>query len=188
MKESLKLALEKYKINKTTLLFIAGLVGILLIALAPKLSFGSNSNNAKTSTTQEQSAEAYAATLEQRLTSILGDVEGVGKVRVMVTLKGGYGYDYAKQEKTNNDRMEDSKSADDKKTQEKSVTEETYILVDGPGGKVPLITEQREPEIKGVVVVCSGGGDPRVVIRVVDTVKVALNISSGMISVSQLSA
>ena len=186
MKEAVNKILEKYKINKTTLLFVAGLIGILLIAISPKLSFGSSSET--TAAVKEQTAEAYAATLEQKLASILGDVEGVGPVKVMVTLKSGYGYGYAKQEKINSDRMEDSKSAEGMKTQEKSVTEETYIRVDGPGGKVPLITEQREPEIKGVVVVCSGGGDPRVVIRVVETVKVALDISSGMISVSQLSA
>ena len=43
-----------------------------------------------------------------------------------------------------------------------------------------------EPEVKGVVVVCQGGDDPLVVRRVVETVRVALNISSSRISVSRL--
>ena len=66
------------------------------------------------------------------------------------------------------------------------MTEQTYVLVDGAGGKVPLVTAQLEPEVKGVVVVCQGGDDPLVVRRVVETVRVALNISSSRISVSRL--
>ena len=46
----------------------------------------------------------------------------------------------------------------------------------------------RSPEVKGVVVVCEGGDDPLVVRKVVDTVKVALNLSSSRISVSRLTA
>lgn len=187
MKEVLDRLLEKYKISRQTLLFAAGLIGIALIAFAPGISFGSDASEAERPA--EQTAEGYAAALEERLTSILQDVEGVGKVKVMITLKSGYSYVYAKQEKNNSDRLEDSKAADSRKTQEKNVTEETYILVDGPGGgKEPLVTAQIEPEIKGVVVVCQGGGNPVVAARVTETVTVALNISSTQITVSQLSA
>ena len=56
------------------------------------------------------------------------------------------------------------------------------------GGKSPLVTARLEPEVKGVVVVCEGGDDPLVVRKVVDTVKVALNLSSSRISVSRLTA
>ena len=114
-------------------------------------------------------------------------MEGVGEVRVMVTLENGYRQVYAKSEKVNNDVLEDIRAQDEKKTQEKQVTEQTYVLVDGAGGKVPLVTARLEPEVKGVVVVCEGGGDPQVVGKVVDTVKVALNISSARIAVSRLS-
>ena len=104
----------------------------------------------------------------------------------MVTLENGYQKVYARSEKTNNDLLEDVRAGDEKKTQEKQVTEQTYVLVDGAGGKVPLVTVQLEPEVKGVVVVCEGGGDPLVAGKVVDTVRVALNISSARVSVSRL--
>lgn len=185
-KDAINRWLAKYNLSKQTLLFIGGLVGIVLIALAPHLSFSSE----KTHETFffEQTAENYAQALEDRLAILLGEVEGVGKVKVMVTLQGGYSYVYAKEAKSNRDRMEDSKTANNKKTQEKNVTEETYILVDSPSGKKPLITAQIEPEIRGVVVICQGGGSPVVAARVIETVKVALNISSAQIAVSQLAS
>lgn len=185
-KDVINRLLQKYNISKQTLIFVAGLIGIVLIALAPSLSF--NHIKSREVPIFQQTAEEYAKALEERLALLLEEVEGVGKVRVMVTLQGGYSYVYAKEAKSNNDRMEDSKTADSKKTQEKSVMEETYILVDGPGGKKPLITAQIEPEIRGVVVICQGGGSPVVAARVIETVKVALNISSAQIAVSQLAS
>ena len=66
------------------------------------------------------------------------------------------------------------------------MTEQTYILIDGAGGEQPLVTAELEPQVKGVVVVCEGGDQPDVVGKVVDAVKVALDISSTRISVSKL--
>lgn len=176
--------LQKYNISKQTLLFVMGLIGIVFIALAPSLSF--HARRPREVPVAQPTSEEYAKALEERLGQLLEEVEGVGKVKVMVTLQGGYSYVYAKEAKSNNDRMEDSRAAESKKTQEKNILEETYILVDGPSGKKPLITAQIEPEIRGVVVICQGGGSPVVAARVVETVKVALNISSAQIAVSQL--
>ena len=49
-------------------------------------------------------------------------------------------------------------------------------------GGSPLVTALNEPEIKGVVVVCAGGGAPKVVAQVT-----ALDISSAKITVSKIS-
>ena len=184
MKEHLILKLGKYKINLQTLVFVLGLVGILLIGLSSMLP--ERTGKAEETGALETDAKAYAAELEGRLQTILQQMDGVGEAQVMVTLENGYRKVYAKSEKVNNDVLEDIRAQDEKKTQEKQVTEQTYILVDGAGGKVPLVTAELEPEVKGVVVVCQGGDRPEVVGKVVDTVKVALNISSARISVSKL--
>lgn len=189
MKEQLIVKVGKYKINLNTVIFLLGIVGILLIGLSSILPEGEKEeaqNPRQGPGVLETDAEAYAAQLEERLRDILEQTEGVGTARVMVTLENGYRQVYAKTEKVNNDVLEDIRAKDEKKTQEKQVTEQTYVLVDGAGGKVPLVTAQLEPEVKGVVVVCQGGSDPLVVRRVVDTVRVALNISSSRISVSRL--
>lgn len=188
MKEQLKLKIGKYQLNLSTLVFFLGLAGILLIGISYLLPAGEGRKTGKDAGVMEADAKTYAAELEGRLCSILEQMEGVGTARVMVTLENGYRNVYAKSEKTNNDILQDIRAEDGKKTQEKQVTEQTYVLVDGTGGKVPLVTAQLEPEVKGVVVVCAGGDDPLVVRKVVDTVKVALDISSARISVSRLTA
>lgn len=189
MKEQILLKVGKYKISLNTVIFLLGIAGILLIGLSSILPEGKKEETGVRRQGEEAlltDAEAYAAQLEERLRDILEQTEGVGTARVMVTLENGYQKIYAKTEKVGSDLSEDIRARDEKKTQEKKTTEQAYVLVDGAGGKVPLVTAQLEPEVKGVVVVCQGGSDPLVVRRVVDTVRVALDISSSRISVCRL--
>lgn len=185
MKEQF-IKIGKHRLNVSTLVFLLGIAGILLIGLSSW--FPEQKGGKKDAGVLETDAKAYAAELETRLTAILQEMEGVGTARVMVTLENGYRNVYARSEKVNNDTLEDVRAENEKKTQEKQVTEQTYVLVDGAGGKVPLVTARLEPEVKGVVVVCEGGDDPLVAGKVVDTVRVALNISSARVSVSRLAA
>lgn len=170
---------------KTMVLLVVGLVGIFLIGIAPMLSKEASSQ--QTNSVEIPSAEEYATALEQKLCSILGQIEGVGQVEVMVTLKSGYTYSYAVTEKKDTDVSEEYKSEDQRKTQEKNTTEQSYVLIEDADRAVPLITELGEPEIKGVVVVCEGGGDPAVVLRITESVRIALDISSARITVSKRS-
>ena len=127
-----------------------------------------------------------AAALESRLEGILGRIDGVGEVEVMITLKSGYTYTYAVTEKVNSDVSEEYKSDDQRKSQQKNTTEQSYVMVEDGGS--PLVTALNEPEIKGVVVVCAGGGAPKVVAQVTAAVKTALDISSAKITVSKISS
>lgn len=189
MKKPIILKLGKYSIDLNTVICILGIAGILLIGLSSILPERKKAaQEPRQPEAVETDARAYAAQLEERLRDILEQTEGVGTAQVMVTLENGYQTVYAKTEKVGSDISEDVRAPDGKKTQEKQTTEQTYVLVDGAGGKVPLVTAQLEPEVKGVVVVCEGGSDPLVVRRVVDTVRVALDISSSRISVSRLAA
>ena len=78
------------KSSRTTLIMTAGLLGILLIGIAPMLK----TDGAKKQFQQETvpSAEEYAAALESRLEGILGRIDGVGEVEEKITLKSGYTY------------------------------------------------------------------------------------------------
>lgn len=170
---------------KTMVLLVVGLIGIFLIGIAPMLTKEAASQ--QTNSSKPLSAEEYANALEQKLCGILGQIEGVGQVEVMVTLKSGYTYSYAVTEKKDTDISEEYKSEDQRKTQQKNTTEQSYVLIEEADRAVPLITELGEPEIKGVVVVCEGGGDPAVVLRVTESVRIALDISSARITVSKRS-
>lgn len=179
------LKIGKLQVRTQTLIFILGILGIILIGLGPMLSRMTQPRQPDHTAAPSLSVQ-YVQDLEDRLQEVLHHVDGVGKVKVMVTLQNGYGYEYAKTEKVNHDAMEDIKAADSKKVQEKKVVEESFIIIEGANGKEPLVTKELEPQIKGVVVVCEGGDQPAIVGKVVETLKVALNISSTQITVSKL--
>lgn len=181
---------NKLGIKKQNLIFIAGLVGILLIAFA-KLPGSWSDAPGESGPQAEVKAMAetgsYEKELEQRLETILGSIAGVGRVRVMVTLESGYGYEYAKENRVDSDRLSDIKADTNEKIQEKSTSEESYVMVDTKGGgKEPLITKELEPRVQGVVVVCDGGSNPAVISNILETVGVAVKLSSAEISVSRM--
>ncbi|MEG1875328.1 MAG: hypothetical protein RR022_04510 [Angelakisella sp.] len=170
--------------NKQNLIFVAGLLGILLLALT-RLPQMAKPAMAAVEAAQGETAKGYEQQLEQRLEDILGNIAGVGRVQVMVTLESGHRYEYAKQNKESSDRLEDTHDTKSQKTQEKSISEENYVMVDSSGGgKQPLVTNELEPQVKGVVVVCEGGENPVIVAHIVETVKVAVNLASNRIAVS----
>ena len=51
------------------------------------------------------------------------------------------------------------------------------------GSQKPLIVTKTEPEIRGVVVVSRGGGDPKMREKIVEAVKTALDLSSTQVCV-----
>lgn len=187
MLEKFLQTVKKLGLQKQTIIFLAGLAGILLIAFA-----GRPAQKAAQTSAQPVDAppttQSYTQQLETRLETILGSIAGVGRVRVLVTLESGYGYEYAKENKTDSDKLEDIRAEEAQKTQEKSTTEESYVMVDGGSGngKQPLIIKELEPSVGGVVVVCDGGADPAVIVSVIETVRVAVNVSSVQISVSRM--
>lgn len=67
------------------IIFAAGLILILVIAFSGLFTGRSAKNNEKERGTVESFAD-YESGLEQRLTEILSEIEGVGNVKVMITL------------------------------------------------------------------------------------------------------
>lgn len=176
---------QKKKWNPVTLLLIAGLGGIFLIGIAPMLSAQDKKSEAVSSAPEAITTDEYAEKLEVKLKNILGQIDGVGRVEVMVTLKNGYSYRYAVTEKKGSDVSEDIRSEEERKTVKKNTTEQSYVLVEGDSGSEPLITAMSEPEVQGVIVVCDGGDNAVVKSKVTEAVKVALDLSSAKITVSK---
>jgi stage III sporulation protein AG len=149
-----------------------GLAGMALILISSIWPSGSRAVQSGIT------AQQYAQETEQRITTLLSKVQGVGKVHVMVTLENSVQYVYAKDEKQSASSV--TTYADDRptKSEEKGDTQQNYILVDGTGGKAPLILTEMEPAIKGVVVVCEGAKSPVTQQRVIGAVTTALGIRS----------
>ena len=113
--------------------------------------------------TNEEQAEKYVKELEERLESVLVQMEGVGAVKVMITISD-YGENVAKSdmEEHSNTVTEVQNGNVSKTSVEQEMKEET-ICVEDESGTRPYIEKEILPTIEGVVVVAQGGGNPVVV-------------------------
>ena len=113
--------------------------------------------------TNEDQAEKYVKELEERLENVLVQMEGVGAVKVMITISD-YGENVAKKdmEEHSNTVTEVQNGNISKTSVEQEMKEET-ICVEDESGTRPYIEKEILPTIEGVVVVAQGGGNPVVV-------------------------
>lgn len=167
----------------TKAVIFAGFIGIALILLSsllPKTSGNQGSNSEQCATT---SSEEYLKQLEEKVQTLVEKISGVGNSNVMITLENGVENVYANSEKKSTDNTTDSSSSGTSKATDKNNTEQNVVVVDGKDGKQALVVTQKEPTVKGVVVVCDGGDNLTVVQDVIDAVTTALRITSNRVTV-----
>lgn len=117
------------------------------------------------------SAEDYRAALESELTEILTAMEGVGEVRVLVTLDGSEEYRYAK--------------TDDRTVSEnQSRSSVSYVTVGG--SREALLESVAHPGVTGVVVACEGASSYQVQEEVTHAVSVACGLPMNKVCVTRL--
>lgn len=156
------------------LVLAVGIAGIGLILLSEVFpSKASTEERATTTGTAD-----YVEQLEQRLNEAVGSIHGVGKCRVMITLENGVEYVYASEEKAGSDY-----SSEGDRLSQIDDSESSVILVQTADGYEGLLVTELQPTVKGVLVVCEGGGDREVQARVTEAVTALLNITAKRVCV-----
>ena len=145
--------------NKLRWLIILGLVGILLIGLSEWMG---QSPTPKEDGMAAVTVSQIEQALEDRVTALLSRVDGVGDCYVMVTLEQSTQQVYASESASGG---------------------ESVLTVATDSGPVGLLITEIQPIIKGVVVVCDGGGDAAVCERVTAAVATAFNLSTRRVCV-----
>ncbi len=149
------------------ILLVLGIAGILLLALPELLP--RREKAADTTSAVSLTADQVEVALERRIVTLVEDVAGVGRCQVMVTLERSAQQVYAAHTVTGD-----------------STTEETLLTVDTDGGPVGLPVTTLQPAVKGVAVVCEGGGDEAVCRQVTDLVSTVFHISDRRVCVAKL--
>lgn len=168
----------------TTILLIAGLAGMVLILLSTM--WPSSAGKSSRSSSSAISSDEYAAKLQKQLESIIGKIDGVGRVQVLVTVESGVQYVYEQNQKSASDKSSTSQTDGGTQTQENNSNEQNPVIVDNAsGGQSPLVRTELQPAVKGVVVVCDGGDNATVKENVTDAIMTALDLPSTHISVSK---
>ncbi len=173
--KGLKAFLEKIRTDRKMLIMLAlGAVGVLLIAVSEFSADKTEENAADPQTTPFYN---YEDDIEKKLDEIISQINGVGRVKVMVTLKSGeenkYAYNESYQSK-NGENSEDRQS------------ENEYVVIDGERGDECVLLSTEFPRIQGVMVVCDGGGSSAVKNDITNAVSSLLDISANSISVLEM--
>lgn len=163
------------KLLPAVLLLLFGIIALLI----SELPIENKSASAQTTSTTAADINSYAEQLETRLISIISSIDGAGDTKVMVTLESGsediylHNYDYG-----------ENVDPSGKNSMERK---DEYVIVDGSDGEQGIVVRIAEPTVRGVAVVCEGGGSEIVREQIINAVTALLDISSARVSVAKMS-
>ena len=166
----------KGHINKKTALFvILGLAGMFLILIS-EMDFGAD-NDKKEILDDNFSTVEYCDYLENKVEQIVRSIDGAGETRVMITLSETTEYIYATNDKSSRKSTDSSADTD---------SENEYVIIEKDNNDTGLLLKTIEPKVRGVAVVCEGGGNPQVQQQIYSAVGAVLSLSTSRISISKL--
>lgn len=157
-----------------TVMLILGIIGVVLIIIS---EFVTEKPKSQEKEQVQSSFFDYESDIENRLCDIISQINGAGRVKVMVTLKSGEEKKYAYNEMFQ--AKNDENSSDSK-------TENEYVVIDGEKGDECVLLKTEFPEIQGVIVVCDGGDNSVIKNEITNAVSALLNISTNNISVIKM--
>jgi stage III sporulation protein AG len=169
-------------------LIILIIIGVIII-IAGSTLFGGNSKSKKSEldqiTDNKKNAEEVVklgvtdekTESEKNIEEILSQIDGVGKVDVLVTyMSGREMVPYSDVKKSDDVTDEKDSTGGTRKITRSSYESEIAYEDNGSGEKKPIIVKELLPEVKGVVVVADGAGDAIVKERLTAAVKVLLGV------------
>ena len=176
MKKREWFSLEKVKGISKNQLLIGGLAGVLLLIIAlpaetdkkREQRMPDEDNSGKT----EQDAgndTSYGKELERKLERILGEMEGVGKVEVMITLKDDGERILDKDITRSSQEISEEDGTAKRNTRESQYQEETVFSKETEQGQ-PFVAKEMAPLVEGVLVVAEGGENAKTVKNISDAV------------------
>ena len=175
--------------DKLLILIMAGTL-LIVISLPTKSSNSDSSSTASNVTSNASSTNTtdYEEYLEKKIESLLVKVQGVGKVKVMVTLKAS-SEKVLVSEDTYSEKIVKATDSDGgiSDSLEKS-TAQAYLYSDnGSGGSQPYVSQEIKPEVEGVMVIAEGGSDTTVITNITNAIAALLAVPVHKIQVLKMS-
>ena len=176
--------LDADKKEKIVIFFLLGVFFLLIATPVSDLTGNrKKQKSTKTGTSQQtQEKDAYITALENKLEQTIEGMEGAGKVDVMITLKDNgekildKNQPYESEEETNTEENKESKKNRIQNNQE-------TVLVETEGNTEPIIVRELYPDIEGVVVVCEGGDNSALTVKIKEAVQALFSIDAHKIVV-----
>lgn len=165
-------------------IIILGVIGFLLLISGRLIDSDQSQtiskNNSETKVNQTASQQLdVESKMEQKLTKILGNVSGVGKVIVDITLDTGSKYKYARDYDTSKQTTEQQDSNGGQQKKERVDKQREVVIVrTNSGDEEAVIKKETKPKIRGVMVVAEGAEVSQIKANLVEAVKIGLGIEA----------
>ncbi len=143
------------------------LVGLVLLMLPDSQPETTAQEKAILGTEENFSVEA----LEEKLAQTLSEIEGVGKVSVMLTVQSGMKRVLAQ-----------DKSVEQEEGRVKQEAE-TVVVSAGSGVEDVVLVQQVYPQFQGALVVAEGGADPAIKLKLTEAVAALTGLGADKISI-----
>lgn len=170
LKEKLSKLFSKNK--KVLIIVLCSIAAVTMIVIS---ELGEKTKTDSPDTVKTNSLDSsYETELEDRLERIITQIDGVGRTSVMVKAASSEKSEFAK------DSVSSSDSDGDRKQ------DSQYVVIKGRNNEEGILLQKNYPEIQGVIVVCQGGADSRVISEVTNAVSSLLGISTNNISVIKM--
>ena len=155
--------LEKYKF-----VFLILLVGVVLLML-PSFSGGSKEERYEAEETAKGMFDLED--MERRMEEALSQIDGAGQVQVVLTVRSGARQILAQDGKT----TEKGDSIDSQVS--------TVIVSRGSGSEETVSLQEIAPQYQGALVVCPGGDDPAVQLKISEAVSALTGLGADRITI-----
>ena len=177
------------KKNQLLLILLSGILLLVIVFPVPgqreSSSAAQQAGDAETSLSSEiRDNGDYERYLEEKTSRILEDVEGVGEVTVMITLKSD-GQKIIEKDQSSSSQSADEKdssggtrSVEDQSSDKTSIYEQT-----ADGSSTPYVSKELAPEVEGVVVIADGGDNAVVAQNITEAVQALFGVEAHKIKI-----
>lgn len=137
---------------------------------------------------EEQSVEeeAYVTYLEEKLERVLAQIDGAGKVTVMITVSDAGEHVVVKDTNRTKSETEENDSSGGNRVSQDTRYEEATVYVENGDETYPYVQKEKLPTVEGVVVVAEGGANARVVSDISEAVQALLRVEVHRIKVVKM--
>lgn len=161
--KKLQKLLEQYKY-----VMLVILVGVILLLLPTGKKAGDEHTTAEgMSGTAANEEHFQVEAMEKKLEEALSEIEGAGKVKVVLTVQGGNRQVLAQ---------------DGKRTQQENAVN-TVVISKGSGSQDTVVLQELYPQYQGALIICSGGGNMSVKLKLVEAVSALTGLGADKIAV-----
>lgn len=132
------------------------------------------------------SDDEYARQLEQRLNDVLTQMEGVGQVRAMITLKSSSELVVEKEQPYLRSSTAESDSQGGNRVVSQTEMEENTVYRTNGSVNEPYVIKTLPPQIEGVVVVAQGAGTGTIDRTIVEMVQALFGVEAHKVKVVKM--